>query len=148
MVCRRVREKGAVVFPLNSQHSSLNIVHQIGAKAAQHPAEFFGSGVEFLKIIRCEETLVAGDERLGDDLEDRTCRDFDEACVVRVRIARAALGDVRRDGDCGAAHLVGEAKAFVARKSARDAIHVIRERNRLLPSVELLEIEHGVGEKS
>ena len=90
-----------------------------------------------------EKALVATKGGLGDDFKDAAGGDFHKARVIGPRRTGAAFGDVGRDGDGGATHLVGQAEAFFVREAAGELINKVRKRNGVPPGIELFKVEHG-----
>ena len=85
--------------------------------------------------LRLWESLPSTDERLGDDLKNRTRRNFDKSCEISLRHARRSLRDVRGYRNRSASHLIRQAKSFLRWKMARLIVNQVRESNRLLPNV-------------
>src|SRR5262249_39731442 len=67
-------------------------------------------------------------------------RDVEAVATVGFGEAAVALGDVRRDGKCGAVQLVGE-EELAARQVTRQCANRIGEEGRLLVDLEFLEGE-------
>ena len=90
-----------------------------------------------------KKSLIAADGGLRDDFKDAAGGDFHKARIVSFGGSRAALGQVRRDGYCCSAHLVGQAESLLCRKGTCQLIYEVGEGNRLVPSFKLLEVKHS-----
>jgi hypothetical protein len=85
------------------------------------------------------DEFAAGREfTLGIEFSMRTEGD-DQAVDVSRRSITTAFGNVRRDGDCGLSHLMGESKLFARGKMFGHIVDAIREIHRPLPHDEISE---------
>ena len=104
------------------------------------------SAVKLLVITRIQESLISANGSLRDDFKDAPRGDFHKARIISLGGSGAAFGQIRRDGYCRAAHLVGKAESLFGRECSCQAINDVGKGNGLVPSVQFLKVKHsGVG---
>ena len=69
--------------------------------------------------------------------------DYHKSGIVDFGGPRAAFRQIRGDGDCGSAHLVGEAKSVFRGEVTCQLTYDVGEGNRLVPSLKLFRVEHS-----
>src|SRR5687768_5346516 len=87
--------------------------------------------------------LLRGNSRLRYHFHERTVREFQESRKIVVRRPAASIGDIGRDRNGSATHLVRQSKSFVTWKGSSYGIDRVGMAHGSLPYIKLLESKHS-----
>src|SRR5437667_5957900 len=94
--------------------SSLCVQERI-PQAAQQLSLLFGGDMKTVKLILCQKSLSATNERLGDHFEQRSGSNLNKAGEIRPGTPGTAFGEIAGNRYRRASHLIGQYKPFVRR---------------------------------
>src|SRR5439155_10358539 len=113
-------------------------------QAAQQLSLLFGGDMKTVKLILCQKSLSATNERLGDHFEQRSGSNLNKAGEIRPGTPGTAFGEIAGNRYRRASHLIGQSKPFVRREIGSQFMDLIGKRDGFLPHFELFKIKHVV----